>query len=207
MKYRIFALLFILLPLGAAAQRVTIAEFPMSALNEKYTISLDTSNYTLYYKIGAHPAGAHDPVEITISHTRISWFVDELYDALKQYKSLSKQAEKGRLANDRLIGLDLGMDSQALFARFSYTYYGREFLSKPLYNNYYFNNKDGVNSLIIMCVEELNAQTGQHEGAILNFNSEKEIGFFISCFDKKLIQNYIDTLDKKKMEREQEAGR
>lgn len=200
-------MLLVLLPLGTIAQNVAVAEFPMSALNEKYIISLDTSDYTYFYKIGAHPAGAHKPVELTIAQPRINWFVDELYNALKQYKSLSKQAEKGKLTNDRLIGLDLGMESQAIFARFSYTYYGREFMSPPLYNNYYFNNRDGVNTLIIMCTEEMNAQTGQHEGAILTFNSEKEIGFFISCFEKKLIQPYIDTLDKKKMEREQKAGR
>ena len=177
----------------------------MSAINEEYPISLDTSNYIFYYKIGAHPAGMLNPVEITIPYIHISWFVDELRNALKQYKSLSRKAERGKLANDRLIGLDLGMDLQARFARFSYNYYDMEFLSEPLYNNYYFNNKDGVNSLILMCTEEMNAHTGQHEGAILIFNSEKEIGFFISCFDRKLIQRYVDTIDQKKMEREQEA--
>ena len=206
MEYRVLIMLFLLSPLYAAAQRVQIAEFPMSAINEKYRISLDTSNYTLYYKIGAHPAGTHNPVEITIPHTLINLFVNELNSALKQYKSLSRKADKGKLANDRLIGLNLGMDSQAIFARFSYTYYDMEFLSEPLFNNYYFNNKDGVNSLILMCTEEMNAHTGQHEGAILIFNSEREISFFISCFDKKLIQKYLDTLDKNKLEREQNAG-
>lgn len=192
MKHWIISSFLIFLAVGAAAQRVVIAEYPMSALNEKYFISLDTSDYVPFYKIGVHPAGQLKPIELSIAQSRINEFTTEIQAALKEYVKLSGQTKKGSFANDRMIELDLGLNGQELFARFNYKLDGKDYVSKPLFTKYYFNNKDGVNSLIITCLEETNKQTGQQEGAIIKLSSEEETGFFISCFNLKLVKNYLD---------------